>query len=511
MLRRFKMSWIALMAFLALAMSWPALLNGQPFIFPDTTTYVRSADFPIYLASGGRLSTAWTRTADAAAFDRGGTGQVKPNDDAGTPKNGNDIPNGFVMGGRSPYFGLGLYLSYVISNFWLFIAFASLASVILVRVTLKAIGMTETRTLVATTLFLAIFTTLPFYTSYLLADIFAGLGILALAVLATPNDRLEKRDRLFLAVLVLASAISHPTHVLILFAMTSMIAIMAAWKLLPGGSARFSLVTGAVAIAVSLAGTIFTGYVVETVFGNPSRMAPLLTARLIEDGPGKRFVDEHCHEEKFVVCKFADRITPDAVAFLWSTEPHGGVFLLATDAERRALSDEDRKFALTVIKHYPVDQIKASLSNAISQALLFDSKWLNYDCNASPECWSSVPEPVRLNMAKSISGKGEWPILMISNFQNFIVFISAIIIAIHIFIKFNEKKSEIYENKSDIQTILIWIALVLFALAVNAFLGGALSEPQNRYQGRIVWLIPFLAWLLVLSRQRDALRLSRSS
>jgi hypothetical protein len=45
---------------------------------------------------------------------------------------------------------------------------------------------------------------------------------------------------------------------------------------------------------------------------------------------------------------------------------------------------------------------------------------------------------------------------------------------------------------------------MLLAFAVNALLGGGVSDPQPRYQARIVWLLPFVAMIagLVWHRRR---------
>ena len=34
---------------------------------------------------------------------------------------------------------------------------------------------------------------------------------------------------------------------------------------------------------------------------------------------------------------------------------------------------------------------------------------------------------------------------------------------------------------------------MLFAFCVNALLGGGVSDPQPRYQARVIWLLPLLA------------------
>lgn len=45
--------------------------------------------------------------------------------------------------------------------------------------------------------------------------------------------------------------------------------------------------------------------------------------------------------------------------------------------------------------------------------------------------------------------------------------------------------------------------VIIFSIVVNAFVCGAMSEPYDRYEARVIWLIPLLAALMC---QRHGLR-----
>jgi len=96
------------------ALMWTALVNGQPFFFPDTTSYIRSADLAVFLASDHRLSTAWTaRYADGLTPKTNADAQPQAEP---TPKQptqaqpqtahsvGNDVSSGNIMAGRRKQF-----------------------------------------------------------------------------------------------------------------------------------------------------------------------------------------------------------------------------------------------------------------------------------------------------------------------------------------------------------------------------------------------------------------------
>ena len=45
-----------------------------------------------------------------------------------------------------------------------------------------------------------------------------------------------------------------------------------------------------------------------------------------------------------------------------------------------------------------------------------------------------------------------------------------------------------------------WLLVGFAAMLVCAFFGGAVAEPQYRYQGRLIWLVPLLASIAILIR-----------
>jgi hypothetical protein len=54
--------------------------------------------------------------------------------------------------------------------------------------------------------------------------------------------------------------------------------------------------------------------------------------------------------------------------------------------------------------------------------------------------------------------------------------------------------------------ILIFIAIVLMALCLNAAVTGLLSAPYNRYQARVIWLVPFLGMYIACLRSKKLIQ-----
>ena len=93
-----------------LALSWPAIVNGSGFYFPDTTAYIRSADAAVAQVTG--QTSIWSDRLDLFKPDQSSTivaegpSGVGGSDGAGlvTPKTTHP-----VLLGRSIYYGLAIY------------------------------------------------------------------------------------------------------------------------------------------------------------------------------------------------------------------------------------------------------------------------------------------------------------------------------------------------------------------------------------------------------------------
>jgi len=483
-----------------IALIWPALLNGQPFFFPDTTSYVRAADIAVYMASGKRLSTEWTdhyrESLSRLQTHAGATdANDKTTDTTDQIGGGNDIGSGKVMSGRSPYFGAALYLGYLASDFWLVVLAYGVLTYLLILLSLRSYGLDRPGFRLATVAFVAVLTTAPFYDSYLLADALAGQGILAFLLLAFKREASGRWERLFLLALLVASAISHLTHMVILFAMGVAAAGLGLLGVFPRRRSRYALGLAIAIAAVGLVSTTITSAVVKQAFGAPPQLVPLLTARFIGDGPGRWYVRDHCHGQ-FAVCAFADHIPDTSLDFLWSHEPGKGVFLLADAPARAAMSREDTAFAFAVWRTYPAAQTGMILYNMALQAALFDSNWLNYGCWQDADCWQAVPERLRNAMRDTLSGRNLWPTRAITA-VHYLAVIGALPILGLFACLYWRRYDDAEEPDATVwqSDVTGWIALLVVALLANAFLGGSISDPQSRYQGRIVWLIPFSAFL----------------
>lgn len=114
-----------------------------------------------------------------------------------------------------------------------------------------------------------------------------------------------------------------------------------------------------------------------------------------------------------------------------------------------------------MLAHDPVGQTAAPLRNTALQALWIDSGWLSY----APAFTEQL-------------ARGAWPRDAETILQGAVA-AAALALLIREALR-RGPRGDAEHSASPLA------GLVLAALLVNAFLGGALSEPQNRYQGRSI-------------------------
>ena len=469
-------TWASTAAFLVLVIAfiWPALYNGQPFFFPDTTTYIRGADAGIQAATGHK--SAWSVPPDA-------------------PKSVSSMDDKTVLTGRSPYYGALLYLGDLTGGFWLTVIVQACAVLGAIGLALRAARVPmwpHGRVICAC---VAAATTAPFFASLLMPDAFAGVAILAAAVLLSARQRLPSRDYLVSLILLVAATAFHDSHVLILVALLAAAALYAAVTRSWANWIGLSIILLAVVIGI-LAQSLFSAAVRHVVGAAPLR-PPFLMARTIEDGPGYRYVRATCPSNGFKVCAFADRLPLMADDFLWKSG-RDGVFASASPEERRELSNEQMRFTLAVIRFDPWGQLAASLKNAALQLTELGLTEFQYTDAEKESFAGKIPGTHLSTLRTSAASRGTMPLRYFEAWIMGCVVIAGFVLAAAL-------RRRIPRSPPDppVIPIIIWTVI---GLLVNGAVCGILSGPHDRYSARVAWLLPFAALLIgetLLSKARS--------
>jgi hypothetical protein len=485
-------AWLRAVAVLvaAAALGWAALVNGQPFFHPDTIGYVRGPDVAVMKLAGPRFATSWARF-DPGSVDQRNAAAAAP---AARVASYNDNE---VLAGRSIYYGVLAYLGALAGGFWLTVFVQGLAVAWLAEIILRGLGVVGLRAYAAVIAVLVLATSAPFFAAFLMPDIWAGVAIGAVAALFALGGRLKALDVAALGAMTVFAALGHSSVAPVLLAL--MVA-GGGWRLLRRGAPdpRPGLVVCVLALAAAVAGNFAFSKMVERTAGRPPLMPPFLSARVIADGPGTRFARERC-AGAFAVCRYADRFPMDVDDFLWAPG-QAGVFESASGAERRALGDEQARFALAAARAYPLQQAAASVRNAALQSLDTELSDFDYKPSLRASLTSRTPPAAAQAIRASLAYAEGWPLGPLWALQSAVVLAS---LAAAAWLAGRTRPGAPAASPEASRAVLLF-ALVVVGVLANGVVCGVLSTLHGRYEARVIWTVPLAACALALVSRRPA-------
>ena len=465
---------------LLLALIWPALYNGQPFYFPDTTAYLRGADAGFQKLTG--VTTPWSLTEETT-----GAGSVAQTDDAAATPSVSSIKDKTVLSGRSVYYGALLYMGDRVGGFWLTIVVQALVLLVAMALFFRAFEAPLGLNFAITVMAVALATSASFFVSFLMPDIFAATVILACASLIGAQRRLPWGDYTIWLVLLAAALTFHTSHVLIA-ALMLVLALVYNTARHSWANWRGVALIG-VCLAVAVAAEAMFGWAVKRAVGAPPLRPPFLMARLIEDGPGYRYLKASCPQSNFQVCNSLARLPMIADNFIWSFDPPG-VFAVATPEVRRLLSAEQYRFAWAVLKYDPLGVVGAAAANSGLQFLSGGLAEFDMSAPTDTVLANKLPAQYRARFRASAAYRGTVPTQTWSGI-GMIVFWSGLLSLVVIL--FTARLRQRFHAGR-----LAPAAWVLVGVVINAIVCGTMSGPHDRYAARVAWLVPFVAIALLL-------------
>ena len=296
----------------------PAFVNGSPFFYYDSAGYIEG------VAKAVRAIFFESRARGITAEEQFGA------------ISGDNV----VQGGRSIYYGALAFLGWK-TTIWLpvFVQCLALSWLIVMHVQ-RLSGNVWPRVSVAILALLALGTPAAIFAGLIMPDVWAGVGILALALLWSDGSRSSRGTRAAIFAILAFATLSHGSH-LALFAILTAGGALAQPFLAHGLRLRRSVFAiPALAVLAGLAGQLAYSTAVRTTFGEPPLSRPFIAAHLVDMGPGTRFLQKNCPESDYALCKYADRLPVSWTSFLFSTSETRGVYAAADPETQRAIVRE---------------------------------------------------------------------------------------------------------------------------------------------------------------------------
>ncbi len=386
-----------------------------------------------------------------------------------------------TLSGRSIIYGALLYLSDALGGF----RAAALAQALLAATALVLAARSWRRALAAPpsgaldgALLAATVAITPagYFAGYMMPDIFLPLGLLALCQLALLWPASPRPERIFWAVLLAAAMLVHTLHIVLA------VAVFTGLLLARAPVARSGARTIAGLIALALAGQFGLHLLITRATGAAPVSVPFVTARLIADGPGHAYLEAHCPAAGFALCRHRARLGRNSDILLWSLDPAEGLFSAVPPAERRRIAAEDARFALAVLRDRPGAVTIATLRSIADQLSRTGLSEFNYGAIQRRSFAERLPPPVLARVERSSAWNSAMPVRAVEALTLPLLLASVVLIALAL------------RNLGHQHRLFVaYAAALVGAILLNAILCGAISTPHDRYQMRLIWILPFFA------------------
>ena len=438
---------VGAIVFAAVVLAWPAFYNRYPLLYPDSLSY---------LGDGSNVARALFHQEFTDYY-----------------------------GFRSLIYSLGILPLHWHVTPWPIVALnALLTSYVLWLLVRSLLPERLLFYFLIVVLVLSLFTGLGWLVGWIMPDVFGPLLYLSVFVLVFAWETLGMGERAALAVIAAWGIVVHGSHLLLALGLFPVLVTVL-------GLQRRSLRQGlravwpvaAILFLAVLAQVALNAYLYDepSIGGN---RPPFLLARVLVDGPGRWYLQRHCGHSALVLCGQLKDVPDDAEEFLWGD--HGWVN--ASPEVQKELRREETTVVFGALREYPREQLRICAAHFWEQLLSYGV--YSYDANA----WmlanfdASLPgkatEYKRSRQAQSSLNEE-----FFSTVQDWAVLVSLLVIGLW----------AIIGRRLWSQHLAGLTAVVIFVVLANAAITGNFSNVEDRYQARVIWLVPLLALAFLLT------------
>ncbi|WP_083841290.1 hypothetical protein [Bradyrhizobium sp. STM 3843] len=383
---------------------------------------------------------------------------------------------GYLVPSRSTVFGLYLHFGEG-SGFWINLAFQALATLWILQLTLRVLGLNQPLRLLWIGLLLILATALPWLASMLLTDFFAGPAVLALFILATQADRTSGLEKVALFVFTAFASATHSATLGVLFGLCCV-----GWIARHFVRDRISLSGLMQASGTIIAGAamlLAANFALSGQFAWTPGGVGVAFGRMLQDGIVTQYLRDHCPQQKLKLCPYRNELPPTADDFLW------GKSMFNTLGRFEGMNDEMGFIVEHSLAEYPLWQAKAAAAATVEQLMHVatgegTNGWLPHTYGIIERYVPSQSKPMRA------AHQQHWDIdFALVNWLHVPVALGSMLAVAAIV------GHAIWRRRRD--DVALLAATVTLALFGNALICGVISGPHDRYGARLVWIATFTA------------------
>jgi hypothetical protein len=426
-------------------MAWPALYNRYPLLYPDSMSYLEDGPLVARALFLHRFSDDY--------------------------------------GGRSFIYCLGILPLHLNVTLWPIVALNALLTAYVIWLTVRSILPKNTvLRYLALVLPLSIFTGSSWSVAWIMPDILGPALYLSIFILVFAPKSLSRAERMIVVLIAWWSVASHITHLLLA---AGICVFLASLSLLRPRVRHYLRAVGGVAMIVVTAAAVYIS-LHWYLYGKPSlegKGPPFLLARVIADGPGRWYLQEHCGDLHLEVCTHVHNLPDNVGDFLWGDD---GIWLSSSAEQRDRMQAEETAVVVGALREYPREEFIVSANHFWEQLHTFGLS--DYDPNPWILQMAGTVMPVtRLRYVQTRQAQETLHEEFFASVQYWTVLASLVVIGTGlVFVRHWSGRV------TGLTTIIV------MAVIANAAVTGILSNVEDRYQARVIWLVPLLAGVLVL-------------
>jgi hypothetical protein len=241
-----------------------------------------------------------------------------------------------------------------------------------------------------------------------------------------------------------------------------------------------------ISLAVAMAGQGIVAYGVQRATQVPALRLPFVSARLVADGPGTDYLRATCPASGFALCEDVSKFPMIETDFLFGETPGHSVYDPADYERRKQISREELRFAVAVFEYDPMGVGLSAVRNFAGQLAKFGLSDFSYRLRIKAIDGSLPPGALRqVRSSRAYLGTLHESILSAA------VYVSTLIsLLVLLAVVFGVRGVD--KARSACRGTIVWI---LVGIVVNAGVCGCLSGVDDRYQARVIWLLPLVALL----------------
>jgi hypothetical protein len=372
------------------------------------------------------------------------------------------------------------------------VAVITLAAWLPVRILARLAGTKwSTAALFSLPLIVSMVGALSFYVAFVMPDILTGALLLMIATITVFHPRMHRWELVAAVLFGALAVLSHISHIAIAAALVPVVALAA----LILGNRRWWIAPLMVVLMV-LAGVgeraVFR-VAAQKVSNAEVVYFPFLTARLIQDGPGWRYLQAKCPAsgEKscalFAALSVSDdpyRLTASHIIF--ETDPNLGSFKLMSTQDQARVASEQYAFFARVFMWAPVSTSLAMIKNTLLQAAMNSVKMTIPDEEIMTHT-RTLYSGVAASFSEGRMTQNRSWLAVVEPLHSALYILSLGVIAVFL----------VWPGRVP-KLLKAFVIMGLLGVLANAFVSGAVSQPAARYGARAIWLLPFLATLMAM-------------